>query len=110
MTNDVIIKIHKDAVTHPDRCLLPSDIVTGSGNSNGALVASSSLKQSRAVVSGIPISVVNKRGASAVRKELLIGFQPLNTYIDQLEDRFGSVAVFCGADCSNGGGGDVVGV
>jgi len=120
---DVIIKIRKDAVTHPDRSLLSSDIpnTMGGGSTSstssgggGALVASSlsssSVKQNRAVVSGIPISVVNKRGASAVRKELLIGFQPLNIYMDQLEERFGSVAVFCGADCSGGGGGDVVGV
>jgi U3 small nucleolar RNA-associated protein 22 len=46
------------------------------------------------------------RGSAAVRKELLVGFDPVPLYIDLLEQRLGSVAVFC-ADYV---GGAVVGV
>ncbi|KAL4542017.1 hypothetical protein Ndes2526B_g06504 [Nannochloris sp. 'desiccata'] len=52
-------------------------------------------KKSRAVLKGIPKSVVEARGAAAVRKELLVGFNPVPLYVSLLEDRFGAVAVPC---------------
>jgi U3 small nucleolar RNA-associated protein 22 len=52
-------------------------------------------KKSRAVLKGIPKSVIQVRGAAAVRKELLIEFDPVPLYVSLLEDRFGAVAVPC---------------
>ena len=52
-------------------------------------------KRSRAVLKGIPRSVLVSRGAFAVRRELLVGFDPLPLYVSLLEERFGGVAVIC---------------
>ena len=58
-------------------------------------------KRTRAVLSGIPTSVVHARGAGAVKKELLVGFDPLPLFVSLLEERFGAVAVVC-ADFNGG--------
>jgi len=63
-------------------------------------------KLCRAVLKGIPHRVVESRGASAVRKELLVDFDPLPIYVSALEQRFEGVAVVC-ADYY---GGSVVGL
>lgn len=41
------------------------------------------------------------RGAGAVRRELLVGFDPVPTFLALLERRFGELAVFC-ADYTGG--------
>ncbi|GAB4820593.1 hypothetical protein N2152v2_007639 [Parachlorella kessleri] len=63
-------------------------------------------KHSRAILSGVPQSIVQARGAQAVRRELLVGFDPLPLFLEALEQRFGFLAVFC-ADYV---GGSVIGV
>lgn len=51
-------------------------------------------------------AILEARGPKAVRKELLVGFDPLPIYVALLEQRFSDLAVFC-ADFV---GGDLVGV
>ncbi|KAL4426966.1 hypothetical protein ABPG77_009527 [Micractinium sp. CCAP 211/92] len=57
--------------------------------------AEAGVKHSRAILKGIPQSVLQARGHSAVRRELLVGFDPLPPYTAQLQRRLGDLAVAC---------------
>lgn len=103
---EVLIKLRADALPTHDKTLMPYKKKAASSRTNkspGDLKWSmvepndspEESKKSRAVLKGIPKSVIEARGAAAVRKELLVGFDPVPLYVTLLEERFGAVAVPC---------------
>jgi U3 small nucleolar RNA-associated protein 22 len=104
---EIVIRLRKDALATHDTTLTrskknnmgPRTNRSQRGNSGWSTVepldSPEESKKSRAVLKGIPKSVIEARGAAAVRKELLIGFDPVRLYVSLLEDRFGAVAVPC---------------
>ena len=50
--------------------------------------------------------MVADKGERAIRKDLLIGFDPVQTYVQILEERFGPISIIC-ADFK---GGDTIGI
>jgi U3 small nucleolar RNA-associated protein 22 len=113
---EVIIRLRADAIPHGDLAIKPSTPHRSSKSKSSLKVrtkilprdddAPESAKLSRAVLKGIPRSVLKSRGSSAVRKELLVAFEPVSLFVDLLEQRFADVAVVC-ADYV---GGDAVGL
>lgn len=63
-------------------------------------------KLCRAVLRGIPRSVLEEKGEKSIKKDLLVDFDPLYLYVSILNERFGPVAVIC-ADTL---GGDTIGI
>ncbi len=51
--------------------------------------------QAQAVLRGVPQSVLKLQGPAAVRKELLVGFDPLLEFVARLQLRLGHLATFC---------------
>ena len=109
---EVLIHLRADALSRGDMSLsttttsgmMTSSSLSSSSSSSSkrkkvvftaSTGAASTSKSSRAVLKGIPKSVLQTRGATAVRRELLVGFDPLPLYCLQLEERFSEVAVVC---------------
>lgn len=97
---EIIVRLRSDALPYRDEAL---QVVKGKKVSSAPpgwkemspQVSLEEAKRSRAVLKGIPRSVLATRGATAVRKELLVGFDPVPLYVSLLEERFGGVAVVC---------------
>lgn len=68
-----------------------------------ALLAS---KNARSILSAIPKKVVSGTSAKVLRKELLVGLDPLKNFVDVLTGSLGHVAVFC----CDALGGDTIGI
>jgi U3 small nucleolar RNA-associated protein 22 len=96
---EVVIRLRADALPKNEMALSRKNKKSTTSASEWHIVepedSPEESKKSRAVLKGIPKSVVEARGAAAVRKELLIGFDPVPLYVSLLEDRFGAVAVPC---------------
>eukprot|EP00887_Chlorella_sp_A99_P002636 scaffold6.g2636.t1 len=108
---DALLHLRRDALPNADRDVR----VPGARERDGAgaprsgaeealraEAESATTKHSRAILKGIPQSILAARGARAVRRELLVGFDPLPIYVAALERRFSDLAVFC-ADFVGGG-------
>jgi len=63
-------------------------------------------KYSQAVLSGIPKLLVQQRSGLKIKKELLIGFDPLPLFCELLRDRYQQVAIVC----ANVLDGDTIGI
>lgn len=103
---ELLIRLRTDALPHLDQSLVSVQQSKGhkgmkSGSSLVAMVNVSPevpydvAKRSRSVLKGIPWSVLQTRGVAAVRRELLVGFDPLPLFVSRLENRFRDVAVVC---------------
>lgn len=96
---EVVIRLRSDAL--PDRDVaLSLGKKKGSSRAGWAVVEPpaddpDAAKRSRAVLKGVPLAVLQARGAAAVRKELLVGFHPVPLFVSLLEERFGAVAIPC---------------
>ena len=53
------------------------------------------LKHCKAILSGIPRSLLQQKGARAIRKDLLIGFDPVLMFAKVLTGKYGQIAVVC---------------
>lgn len=96
---EVIVRLRSDALPYRDEALQGVKGKKASSSSGWKEMAPEmsleESKRSRAVLKGIPRSVLATRGATAVQKELLVGFDPVPLYVSLLEERFGGVAVVC---------------
>lgn len=108
---DVLIHLRKDSLPRFNQVKSARSKETSKSNSVWTIVQTPEepkdvAKKTRAVLSGIPIQVVKSRGGAHVRKELLIGFEPVEIYVDRLKQRFSSIGVVCADYC----GGSKVGI
>lgn len=108
---DILIRLRKDALPRVNQTEIDHSEQTPKSRPGWTVlrapeVSKDIAKKTRAVLSGIPIQVLKSRGGAHVRKELLIGFEPLEMYVEQLMQRFGSVGVVCADYC----GGSRVGI
>ncbi|PRW05744.1 nucleolar 6, partial [Chlorella sorokiniana] len=62
---------------------------------SAAAVAAGKAKGCRAILRGIPADVLAARGHHLVRRQLLVGFDPLPLYTHLLQRRLGDLAVVC---------------
>lgn len=66
---------------------------------NGTVIRASipqeEAKQCMAVLSGIPRSLIRKRGIKAIKRDLLIGFKPVDIFIDALEEKYKDIVIVC---------------
>ena len=53
------------------------------------------LKHCKAILSGIPRSLLHQKGAKAIKKDLLIGFDPVTMFAKVLTEIYGQIAVVC---------------
>ncbi len=60
-----------------------------------AKIPNEEAKHCMAVLSGIPRPMVEKRGIKAIKKDLLIGFNPVKIFVDSLEEKYKDIAVVC---------------
>jgi hypothetical protein len=104
---DAVIRLRRDALPDADLPCLPGAAAPPPGAFARVLAAEvPDDRHCRAVLRGVPPAVLAARGAAAVRRELLVGFAPLERYVAALEARLGGAAAFC-ADFLAG---DAVGV
>lgn len=67
-----------------------------------AAVQPEEAKYCMAVLSGIPRSLIKQRGVKAIKKDLLIEFDPVHLFIHILEKQYDEVVIVC-ADMQGGG-------
>ncbi|CAD7698748.1 unnamed protein product [Ostreobium quekettii] len=121
---DVLIHLRREALPHPQQAVrqpslaalqrkLKQDRAQSLGRHEDEGVATTSEgpsggvpEERRFVIAAFPSRVVRSRKAAELRKQVLIGFDPVARYIGELEGRFGRLALFC----HDPHGGRVVGV
>lgn len=114
---DVLIQLRQDALPSAGNDLRLGKAATAAASSSSTAAARQQLgpalqaaneqlaaqvaaqtvigKHSRAILKGIPQSILQARGHHAVRRELLVGFDPLPPFTEQLARRLGDLAVCC---------------
>lgn len=93
---DVVLHLKKEALPYAsDKSDDISDDEMTHENVIRANIETEEKKYCMAVLSGIPKSLVKKRGATAIKKELLIGFDPVHHFVEALEETFKDVAIVC---------------
>ncbi|KAL6767157.1 hypothetical protein ACKKBG_A38825 [Auxenochlorella protothecoides x Auxenochlorella symbiontica] len=106
---DALLRLRPDALPAPGGGLEGAEereSPAGSATTRTVLEAECAAfrtRASRAVLSGIPYAVVARRGAAAVRRELLVGFDPVAAFVRRLQARLDPVAVVL-ADLTPGAG------
>ncbi|KAK9814240.1 hypothetical protein WJX72_002757 [[Myrmecia] bisecta] len=106
---DVLIELRKDALPCADRSLpgphthAPSD---WSSLADAEAGPEPPPKRARAILRAVPAGILEARGPARVRKDLLVSFDPVASYVQQLEARYGHLAVFC----TDAVGGPMIGV
>jgi U3 small nucleolar RNA-associated protein 22 len=101
---DILIRLRKEALPRVNQIEIDRSEQTPKSRPSWTVlqapeVSKDIAKKTRAVLSGIPIQVLKSRGGAHVRKELLIGFEPVELYVEQLMQRFSSVGVVCADYC-----------
>eukprot|EP00889_Picochlorum_renovo_P008679 jgi/Picre1/35709/NNA_003169.t1 len=93
---EVLIRLRKDALDNMvNQNRFAAESESGERVSIKATLLPEESKYCRAVLSGIPRTLIENKGAKAIRKDLLIGFNATEIFATLLEEKYGPVAITC---------------